>query len=534
VLELARSLLGPVELCHRLRPALHCRPQKSYNLVVHNSFLREAPVRIGDRDDFARVAATLRESSFDEKTICETFNLKDMSDLGKIEAENISKDAGSDQFRLLARLFLSLSLVARTEVEKGFAPDVLRSFQNLGLLGIGEFGHDEFYARALLYPVAGFLVASDRHSMPDSSNFHPAPDIVFPAIYHGTLQFLRLLPRSLRARALDLCGGAGVGALVLSRHSKKAISADITERATNFSLFNRALNNCDNVDVRCGDLYDAVSGETFDCITAHPPYVPSVGVNTIWRDGGETGELVIKKIVEGLPRFLDPGGIFCSVTQGLDTESGNFEHRVRGWLGEHADEFDILFATGEERTFDEACAVLSRRLDSPEAVEAIKAGLQGAGVIRLPHGVLSIRRAVDSRLRKAWTSRRKMTDETDGADLEAAFTLHDRLSAPDLYATLPLASPRLAPRLQVTVTHVVQDNSLLPADFLYEIDKPFLTPVRFEPWMALLLARFQGKSTVKELYDQALAKEDVPEGFKIEHFVNLVARALEAGYLVLD
>ena len=40
----------------------------------------------------------------------------------------------------------------------------------------------------------------------------------------------------------------------------------------------------------------------------HPPYIPAKETELIFRDGGKDGEQIIRRAVEGLPRFLRPGG----------------------------------------------------------------------------------------------------------------------------------------------------------------------------------------------------------------------------------
>jgi len=53
--------------------------------------------------------------------------------------------------------------------------------------------------------------------------------------------------------ALDLCAGSGIGAFVLSRHSKRAVSSDLTEARYQICGFNCALNNRDNVEAVASD-----------------------------------------------------------------------------------------------------------------------------------------------------------------------------------------------------------------------------------------------------------------------------------------
>jgi len=497
------------------------------------SFLDQIPVRIGTPEDFDRVAKTLRDARFDEETLREALKLKDMSDVGGIREIDDDAPNMSPQLKVLIQIFLCLSLVARSEVERVFDEATIKSFLSLGLLATGEFGQDEYYSTVLFYPVAGFWMASDRLTLPGCSGYEAPPDIVFPAIYTGTLQFLRLLPRGVGSDALDLCAGTGIAAMVLSRSNTRAVSVDITERATQFARFNCALNKCTEVEVIRGDLYDAVKGRKFDCIVAHPPYVPSVGLNTIWRDGGATGEFLVRKIIEGLPEHLRSGGMFACLTQGLDTKDGNFENRVRTWLKGSADDFDVVFVCEIERSTQQVLDLLSGRGTLLlENLKEVQAELERERTISLPYGALFMRRA-DSARSNPWTTRRKLSAETHGSDLEGTFVLHDQLSDPGFSAALVDARPRLAPRLEVKVTYVVDDGALAPAQFLFETDKPFSLRVKFDDWMVPLLTRFDGKTKVSEVYQKAKSDDEIPGEFKLDDFSVLVSRAIEGGFLEL-
>ena len=495
------------------------------------SFLDQIPLRIGTPEEFDRVAIALRDAHYDEATLRETFNLKDMSDVGGINEIKDDAPLMSPQLNVLVRLFICLSLVARSEVERVFDPATVASFLSLGLIDKGEFGQDEYYSTVLFYPVADFWIASDRLTLPGTAGYDAPADVVFPAIYTGTLQFLRLLPRGAGSDALDLCAGTGIAAFVLSRSHTRAISVDITERATQFARFNCALNNCTNVDVACGDLYEAVKGRAFDRIVAHPPYVPSVGLNTIWRDGGTTGEFLVRKIIEGLPEHLRNGGIFVCLTQGLDTKAGNFEQRVRAWLKESADEFDVVFVCEIERTTQQVLDLLTAKGTLGDLKE-VREELERQATVGLPYGALFIRRVAAAR-RSPWTVRKKLSDETEGSDLEATFALHDQLSDPGFSLALSHARPRLAPRLEVKVTYVVDEGSLAPAQYVFETDKPFSLKVKFDDWMVPLLTRFDGNTEVAEVYQKARAEGEIPSEFKLEDFFSLLSRAFEGGFLQL-
>jgi SAM-dependent methyltransferase len=376
----------------------------------------------------------------------------------------------------------------------------------------------------------GFWLASDRYTNPDGSHFVAAPDIVFPAIYAGTLRFLNLLPLSAAEDSLDLCAGAGVGAFVLSRCSKRAVSADISVRATQFANFNRYLNHLDHVEVVCGDLYEPVAGRTFDRIVAHPPYVPSVKDVTIWRDGGATGERVVRSIVEQLPDYLRPGGLLCVVSLGLDTKEGSFEWRVRQWLKQSAHEFDIIFATMDERkTPKEVLRNLAEREGGIGAEErqVLEATFAEAGIVNMPRGALVVRRHESGPVCQPWTLRTRLSDLTDGADFEQTFTEHSLFLDSEFVRSLTNSRPRLAPRLEVTVTNIVYEGALVPARFIFETDKPFKFSVQMDGWTVPLVAQFDGNVTPQEVYENARAAGDVPEDFGPEDFIVLVARMIE-------
>lgn len=504
--------------------------------AMSRRFIQQTPVKIGTTEEFACVTRTLRDASFNEETICSTFKLEDMSRVGSLTNEQVSEASLTPQLGLLIRLFLVLTLVQRSEVEDVLGRDAINSFLSLGLVGFDDSSNQAVYARVLVYPVAGLLIASDRHSLPDGSSFDPPPDLVFPAIFGGTLEFLRLLPRTWKGTALDLCSGTGIAAFVLSRSGNPAFSSDITERAAMFARFNCALNNIDNVEVVSGDLYEAVADRSFGCIVAHPPYVPSLEEKEIWRDGGILGESLVKRIIEGLPQRLNPGGTFFCISLGIDTEKARFEDRVRSWLGASADRFDLVFSFKEER---EPRLVLQSLLKKrPEwgadTLTRFESEFQHEGVVNMPLGALCLRRLEETETRQPLTVRTKLSARTEGSDFERAFDFHKRRSRPDFLETLKLAKPRLSPALELKVTHVVHEGALVPADFVLEIDKPFDAKLRLEGWMASMLVRLDGETSLAQIYEEFRENDAIPKEFALENFAVLVAGTLELGYTLLE
>jgi release factor glutamine methyltransferase len=120
--------------------------------------------------------------------------------------------------------------------------------------------------------------------------------------------------------ALDLCTGSGCVAisLALGRKDARVVATDVSEDALAVARENAAALGA-VVELATGDLWSAVhAGARFDVIASNPPYVPSRELPGLARevrrepcialDGGEDGLAVIRRIVEGAPARLAPGG----------------------------------------------------------------------------------------------------------------------------------------------------------------------------------------------------------------------------------
>jgi SAM-dependent methyltransferase len=134
------------------------------------------------------------------------------------------------------------------------------------------------------------------------------------------------------ASALDLCCGSGIHALLAARHAGRVTAVDINPRAVACTAFNACALGLANLEALQGDLYAPVGERTFDLITANPPFVPAPAQEVGFRDGGATGEDVQRRIVEGLPHHLAPGGLAQIVTELGERDGEPLEARLRQWL----------------------------------------------------------------------------------------------------------------------------------------------------------------------------------------------------------
>jgi hypothetical protein len=112
-------------------------------------------------------------------------------------------------------------------------------------------------------------------------------------------------------RALDLCTGPGLQALHASGFAREVVAVEIDPFAAALARVNVELNGCaDRVAVRLGDLYAPVAGERFHTVIANPPYLPLPEdlPYPLYGHGGADGLRVVRRVLDGLPDALAPGG----------------------------------------------------------------------------------------------------------------------------------------------------------------------------------------------------------------------------------
>lgn len=127
---------------------------------------------------------------------------------------------------------------------------------------------------------------------------------------------------------LDLCTGSGAIGLSLKTLAPDAevVLTDVSRDALEVARKNMRLLNVE-VAIRHGDLYKAVGRDRFDCIVSNPPYIPRADMANLQRevqyepeialDGGPDGLEFYRRIAEGAPGHLNPGGsIYLEVGQG--------------------------------------------------------------------------------------------------------------------------------------------------------------------------------------------------------------------------
>jgi SAM-dependent methyltransferase len=296
------------------------------------------PLRLVEPGRFKALREFLGEADFTEAGICRRLGIPSFNDFGDARLGSRFPNGFESPQDVLIRLFLGCETAQRSEVEHVLGCAALELLEEAGLLEPDPADPGRSIAPVGLCPTRGLYLVSDRGPAASPQ----AGDLVYPAILENTQDFLNSIPDARCGSLLDLGTGTGVAALLAARdYAGHAWACDITPRSAHFAEFNRRLNGIDNVTVARGDLYEAVGGRMFDRIVTHPPYVPVSNPTWIFRDGGDDGETIVRRAIEGLPRHLAPGGRFCSLTLISDRQDEPAESRVRAWLGDAGPEFDV-------------------------------------------------------------------------------------------------------------------------------------------------------------------------------------------------
>lgn len=117
------------------------------------------------------------------------------------------------------------------------------------------------------------------------------------------------LPNLSGLYVLDLGTGSGILSIVASMlGAEKIIATDISRRALKNASENLRYNNIGNVELRFGDLYEPVFGESFDVIISNPPMTPSPTPLPSYTWGGIDGRRILDPVIKNSVNYLKNRG----------------------------------------------------------------------------------------------------------------------------------------------------------------------------------------------------------------------------------
>jgi SAM-dependent methyltransferase len=490
---------------------------------------------LGAPQQFEALRGFLKQVNYSEAAIRERLGVPAAEPLEIIGMPHTAAEKlhSNDTLDQILKLFLFGIDISGADAQSKFPPPVWNAMTDLGIVEEDPAKPGHFCPSVALYPLRNIFIASDHWSNPDGSERKSFPDIVYPAITPNSRELFGWLPLEPCDAFLELCGGTGAAAIMAAPIARSACSADVTSRSALFARFNGALNGATNFVSLQGDLYEAVRGQTFDRISAHPPYVPVLQPRDIYFGGGEDGEEITRRIIQGLPDYLRPGGRLYCRALGSDRDSAPFEKRVREWLGERQSEFDVaLFVKTniEPVRFASESAIKSggggRELDEWKA-------LFGRQHIRdLLLGLVLIQRVNSPR--PVFTIRRKLGEQRGRELIEWLMNWEERMRRDGALQMLLASKPRPSPNLSLNIRHEIESGEWVPHEITLVTPFPFPLDTRLQPWMCSMICRCDGKHTVSELHsacrEDGWIREDTPP----EEFARLAGALISGGFLEID
>src|ERR1035437_284390 len=453
--------------------------------------------RLGSDAEFAAGRGMLAQCGFAPERICERLGIAGIGEYQPIWRGRTNLLAAAQAVDALILLLMDGEYVAAETLERLLPAGAVGRMEALGLVARDPVRHEMWFAGCTLFPTRGMWLASDRIFSPGGAPVPMTTDAVYPAAIENTVAFMAALPETTCDALLDIGTGTGIAALDGARLSRHAWGTDIAARSVQFAEFNRRLNGIQNARLREGDLYAPVEGLTFDRIVTHPPYVPARKNTMIFRDGGEDGEQILRRIVEGVPQFLRPGGRFCTMVTAADCEGQPFEDRLRLWLGDAEAEFDLVLAAytltgpkdlaansflGQHTAVEDilyrheiwarrkvkflfhGSVLMCRHEAARPAITAPPP--KGAGVPPPPPG-----------WRLGWE-----TEVREAASLDRLMGLR----------------PFLSPHAELGVLHRVRDGRFVPEVFSLRSNRPFEAECILQPWLAQVTAQCDGQTSWSE------------------------------------
>ncbi|MGC4054510.1 MAG: methyltransferase [Paludibaculum sp.] len=260
------------------------------------------PLKVGTPGQFSELREGLRSLGYTEDAVCQRTGSRTIYEFKDLKRAGRQAPKSTSALDALIRLLMDEVTVEETVLRANLLPACWNSSD---LDVIRPKGESAWKATVLLYPVAGVYTVSDRTNLVGEEL---PEDLVYAAITENTGRFLSIQPQNPGEDFLDICCGTGIaGLLAAIRGAKRVYAADLGLRSVHYSNFNAKLNGLEQVLGVQGDLFGAVEGLQFDCIVAHPPYVPDGKKHMLFRDGGEDGEQIFRRIVQDLPKYLKPG-----------------------------------------------------------------------------------------------------------------------------------------------------------------------------------------------------------------------------------
>ncbi|MGA2113702.1 MAG: methyltransferase [Bryobacteraceae bacterium] len=498
--------------------------------TVAQAYWHDLLPKLGTAEEYLAARRLFESCGFTYERVCARLGVEHLYKF-RTEPPGLGKDdPAATPLDALIRLFAFGLYLERDMAEKVLTAEGLKVLEALNLLAPDPARPGAVFGTVALVPVPGALTASDRVCAPDGSQFGRAPDGVYPAFFANTLTFVERLPETRCETMLELGTGTGFAAIRSAPWVSHIWATDVAARSVRFSAFNAGLAGLGNVSVLEGDMYAPVEGMTFDRIAIHPPYMPSPDNKFICRDGGEDGEQIFRRAVEGLPSFLRPNGRFYSVLMASDRRGETLEQRIRKWLGPDEAGFDVVIVTDERNAVEDALAKASaeNQRDAP-FWRSIWERNQTESLL---YGSVLIHRHSGERAKA--NVRAQAGVGFNWRHLDGLLDWEIRVRQPGAEQMLLECRPRIAAGCELQVSYRLVDGRLTPYEALFEVTGALRTRFKSPLWLVEAIFGCDGKASWRDRYTALVAEGRIPPQAPAAEFARMLVALVSGGALVVE
>ena len=477
----------------------------------------------GVRDVLAKAGFT--EEGVPARLDCEEMiriTAKEMPRLLRLTREGTPLDT-------LIRLLVFGAKVDVAAAEQALQPMTLESWVDGGLLHIQG---SEVAPHFSLFPHVGFLIACDLPAR--QLDYRISPDHVVGPGQSAQWLLNATIRRKVRS-ALDLGTGCGIQGMGCASHSSNVICTDINPRALNVASFNISLNGLENIEIREGDLFEPVQGETFDLITMNPPFAISPETRFQFRDGGMGSDGFVQRIIHEAPAYLAENGICQLVAEWAHIRGIDWRARIESWFkGSGCDVWVICLATREPDIYalNWISATVKEGTDHyTHRWNEWMAYYEKQCIENVSIGIITMRH------RKASRNRFWITQEIDGIDVFAGdaiargFRLRDFLSETSTEALLDIP-------LQILPDAVIENLSRSDGDG-WKMERTVLRHTKglrytgnLDIYIARLIGQCDGRKALRQLIDELAGFLGVDTGEIQDSALAAISNLIERGFVL--
>jgi hypothetical protein len=290
------------------------------------------------------------------------------------------------------------------------------------------------------------------------------------------------------------------------------------------------MNHLANITIGDLYLYSSAAGKIFDRIVAHPPYVPVLEPKYVFYDGGQDGEHITRRIIQELPAYLEDGGLLVCVSLGSDRVDDPFEQRVRSFLGDGHEEFDVaLFVRSEMEPATQALNDVVRGRGSVEQVQIWREVLQKLRIVSFVFGGIFIYRHGEKR--KGYTIRRSMDEKAGLPEIESLMQWERHVARGEDTGILQRSHLKATSECRLTGNYKLREgNWTLESQKLF-IDVPFKMQLEAPEWTLQLLSECDGTRAGEELFESMKAQGTIQPETPFQDFADVLTVMVSGGYV---